>query len=137
MRRDRSLPLAHSLQRELAAAIRTSRPLIVMVSLHGCAYCKIVRDQYLIPMMSEDGQPIVQVDMQSSAELQDFRGERRTHDELVRSWGIPLAPTLLFFGPSGRELVPRLAGVPTLDFYGAFLSERVQRARDQVAIAHR
>lgn len=120
-------PAARSLPDELAAALRAGGPLVVMVSLEGCAYCRIVREQYLAPL-ARQGLAVVQVDWRSSAPLQDFSAQG-THDEAVRRWKIKVAPTLLFFGPGGREVAPRLVGLSNEDFYGAYLDARLEQAR--------
>lgn len=127
------IPLAVSMADELAGALRAKAPLLVMVSLDGCAYCMLVREQHLGPMLAQGGQPVVQVDMRSNTPLVDFAGQRRTHDDLVRSWRVDAAPTLLFFGRQGREIAPRLRGASIPDFYGAYLEERIQIARRELA----
>ncbi len=125
-----ALPRARSLPDEVAAALRQGGPLVVMVSLEGCAYCSIVRHQYLAPLARE-GLAVVQVDWRSPAPLEGFAGPF-THDEQVRAWKIRTAPTLLFLGPGGRELAPRLVGMSSADFYGAYLDARVAQARKNI-----
>lgn len=127
-----ALPRARSLRDEVALALTGGQPLLVMVSLDGCPFCKIARENYLAPLQQQ-GVPWVQVDMRSSARLLDFDGAMRTHDELVRAWKIRLAPTVLFFGPLGRELAPRLVGGSQSDYYGAYLDQRLAQARTVLA----
>ena len=127
------LPLAESLQGELAAALRAKTPLLVMVSLEGCIHCAMVREQHLVPLLAQGRQPVVQIDMRGPRPLVDFAGQRRTHDQVVRSWGVETAPTLLFLGREGREIAPRLRGASIPDFYGAYLEERIQVARRQLS----
>jgi hypothetical protein len=100
----------------------------VMVSLHGCAFCKIVRQSHLLPLV-RTGIPIVQVNMRSSQSVEDFTGQSTTHDALVRRWNTTIAPTLLFFGLQGLEVAERMEGAYQPDFYGAYLEERLQQAR--------
>lgn len=124
-----TLPTPTSLQAELAAALKDKLPLVVMASLHGCPFCKVVREHYLAPMRRDTGQPIVQLDTGSAAIVLDFNGRSITHDALLRAWGIKVTPTLLFFGRAGREAAPRLVGASIPDFYGAYLEERLKTAR--------
>lgn len=126
------LPLARSLPDELQAALRLGLPLVVMVSLDGCVHCALVRDHHLGPLVAQGGQPVVQVDMRRETPVVDFTGQRRTHDQIVRSWGVKAAPTLLFFGQQGREVAQRLQGASIPDFYGAYLDERIQAARREL-----
>jgi len=122
------LPPSRSLPQELSAALAKDHPLIVMVSLTGCPYCHAARRSYLLPMWRE-GVPLVQVDMRSAATTVDFQGQRVTHDQLVQQWRISIAPTLLFFGPQGREAAERMEGAYLPDFYGSYLEARIQKAR--------
>jgi thioredoxin-related protein len=124
-----SLPLAVSLQDELALALRKGQPLVVMVSLEGCPFCKVARQNYLGPLHEQQGLPVVQVDMRSNRALKNFRGASATHDEMSRQWRIRIAPTVLFFGRDGTEVAERLVGGYIPDFYGAYLDDRLQQAR--------
>lgn len=121
------LPTPDSLAAELAGAQRRRKALVVMVSLEGCPPCQLVRQNYLAPLLRE-GQPVVEIDMLGADALAGFDGQPSTQRALTRTWGVRVAPTVLFFGRDGKELVPRLAGMAIPDFYGAYLQERVDAA---------
>ncbi|MCF8168765.1 MAG: hypothetical protein K9J77_09160 [Rhodoferax sp.] len=123
------LPLAASLRDALAQASRASEPLLVLVSLDGCPYCKAVREQYLIPLRERESLAVVQVDMRSPARLQTFAAEASTHDAQVRAWDVRIAPTVLFFKHPGVEAAPRLVGLGTPDYCGSRLEDRWLQAR--------
>lgn len=123
-----ALPAPGSLASALALALRRGEPLVVMVSTEGCAWCKLVRDNYLGPLRRDQGVHAVQLELGSRAGLVGFDGAAATHDELLRRWRVQVAPTLLFFGREGREVAPRLVGVAP-DFYGAYLDQRLVTAR--------
>lgn len=123
------LPPAVSLVDQLSDALRRGGPLLVMVSLEGCPFCKVARESYLLPLRREQGLAVVQLDMRSTLRVTDFQGRSQTHDELIRRWGVRIAPTVLFFGSNGREVAERLVGGYIPDFYGAYLEERLQVAR--------
>jgi len=127
-----TLPAAESLPASLEHALQAKQPLVVMVSLHGCAFCKVVRENYLQPLRVS-GLQVVQVDMRDNRVLVDFDGTSLTHDAWVRKQGIKLAPTVLFFGAQGREVAARLKGAYLPDFYGAYLDEQLAVARQMVA----
>jgi thioredoxin-related protein len=124
-----TLPTTTSLPLELIKALKAGQPLLVMVSLEGCPFCKVVRENYLGPMREREGLAVVQVDMRSKLILTDFNKKELTQDELIRSWGVKVAPTVLFFGRGGVEVVERLTGGYIPDFYGAYLDERLKVAR--------
>jgi len=122
------LPAAKSLPEELEKALKAKEPLIVMVSLAGCAFCRMARNGHLGPMQKQ-GFPIVQVDMRSDQPVKALNGQMQTHDQLVKQWRISIAPTLLFLGPQGLELAERMEGGYLPDFYGNYLDERIATAR--------
>ena len=103
--------------------------MLVLVSLDGCPYCKLVRKNYLSPLLEQQGLPVVQLDMRSGATVHDFKGLAFTHSALVRRWNITLAPVILFFGRDGAEIAPRLEGVSSPDYYGALLDQRLKQAQ--------
>ena len=127
-----TLPSTESLATSLDQALHAKQPLVVMVSLHGCAFCKVVRENYLQPLRAS-GLQVVQIDMRDNRALVDFDGTPLTHDAWVRKQGIKLAPTVLFFGAQGREVATRLKGAYLPDFYGAYLDEQLAVARRAVA----
>ena len=128
---EKHLPVAASLPEALTQAMAKREPLVVMVSLQGCAFCKVVRESHLLPMQA-DGLPVVQIDMRQSTPIVDFGGKSLTHDEWVRQRGIRIAPTVLFFGRDGLEVATRLKGAYLPDFYGAYLDEQLNAARRAV-----
>jgi len=129
-----ALPHPQSLAAELARALAARKALVVMVSLHGCPYCKIVRESYLVPLRA-DGQPAVQVEMADSIPLRDLRGRPSTHAQVVREFAVRVAPTVLFLGRGGEAAAPPLAGMAIPDFYGAYLQDRVELANRTVVAA--
>ncbi len=129
---NRQLPLSTSLQAELAKALKSRQPLVVMVSLHRCPWCDEVRNNYLAPMREQDGLPVVQVDMLSPSGTRGVQGEPTTHDALARDWDVKIAPTVLFLGPGGKEVAARLVG-GSPDFYAAYLDNRLAEARKALA----
>lgn len=126
--RPATLPAAQSLPDELARALKNKQPLIVMVSLDGCVFCRQARQSHLSPM-ERAGTAIVQVDMRNNQPVLDFAGKLTTHDELTRRWKVSITPTLLFFGPGGKEVAERMEGAYLPDFYGPYLEERLAQGR--------
>ena len=126
------LPAPKSLPESLQAALQKRQPLVLMVSLDGCPFCKIVRENYLVHMARDEGLPVVQIDMQSKAVLTDWTGHTNTHTALIEKLGVNVAPTLVFYGQGGREVAERLVGLSSVDFYGAYLDARLATARNAV-----
>lgn len=126
-----ALPTPSSLQDALREALARREPLTVMVSLHGCVFCEQARRSFLLPLRRE-GQPMVQIEWRAATAVRGFDGQPTTHEALARAWGIAVAPTLLFFGPGAAEVAERMAGAYVPDFYGAYLADRLQAARERL-----
>lgn len=129
-----SLPVAVDLGESLGLALRRKEPLVVMVSLQGCPFCVVARNNYLVPLHAEGQLDVVQVDMRTTHALRDFGGQLVTHDAMVHRWAIKVAPTVLFFGRGGVEVAERLVGGYLPDFYGAYLDDRLRQARQAVRL---
>lgn len=129
-----ALMTTDSLPNALAKALQAKQPLLVMVSLQGCPFCKLVRENYLHPLLRDEGMQIVQIDMRDNRTIVDFDGSSSTQDAWIRKYGIRLAPTVLFFGSQGREVAMRLKGAYLPDFYGAYLDEQLVVARKAIAL---
>jgi len=130
-----TLPVTDSLPNALATALLAKQPLVVMASLPGCPFCKIVRENYLHPLR-DSGLQIVQIDMRDNRTMVDFDGTSSTQDAWIRKYGVKLAPTVMFFGNQGREVAARLKGAYIADFYAAYLDEQLLVAR-QAVLTHK
>ncbi len=126
---DSALPVPDSLLEAAAAATRQGEPLVLMVSLHNCPYCELVRRNYLLPARA-NGVQVWQINMHDKRRaLVGFDGSSTTAADQISRWKIRLAPTVLFLGAHGSELAQRLVGLSSEDFYGAYLDERIATAR--------
>ncbi len=131
-----SLPVAASLRAAVLEAHTLRRPLVLMVFIDNCAFCDLVRTNYLGPLHRRGELHAVQIDMlDRRTALQDFQGQSSTARALTRQWGVRIAPTLLFFDTEGREVAPRLEGMAVPEFYGAYLDQRLAQARAALALA--
>jgi len=128
---ERLLPSSSDLQQDLAAALARREPLLVMATLHGCPFCRVVREHHLLPLQRA-GAWVTQIHFLAREPLRDASGAQTTHGALVRQLGIEVAPTVLFYGAGAREVAERLAGSSIPDFYGAYLEDRLARARAAV-----
>ncbi len=130
--KEKHLPSTASLPQSLQQALQARQPLVVMVSLEGCPFCKVVRENYLLPLQRE-GLPVVQLNMRDKTPVAGFDGVTQSQDALIRQWGIKIAPTVLFLGERGQEVASRLNGAYLPDFYNAYLEEQLTIARRAVA----
>lgn len=128
--RDTHLPRPRSLPASARAAVALGQPLVLLVSLPGCPYCEVVRRNYLLPMRTSDGLHAMQIDVNDRRNtIIDFNGQPSNAYELTRRWKARVTPTVLFLDAQGREIAPRIEGVAVVDFFGAYLEERLTQAR--------
>lgn len=118
------LPPVRDLQASAAQAAGRHQPLIIMFSLPNCPYCEALRrTQY--QFLVKQGYLVQQIEMTDRAPVIDFDGKPTTGAKLSVRYDIHLAPTVLFFGPGGKEIGERIVGALTPDFYGAFLDRSI------------
>ena len=129
---DSALPIPASLAEVAASAERLGQPLVLLVSLLGCPYCELVRRNYVLPARA-NGLPVWQINMHDKQlPLIDFDGQVSNAAAIIARAKIRLAPTVLFLNTRGQELAERLIGIASVDFYGAYLEERLAAARQAV-----
>lgn len=128
-----ALPLSNALRSSARQAVQQNMPLVVMFTLHGCTWCDFVRNSHLLPLIRERGIHVVEVDISNSSLLmQDFDEVTVTHKTFAQKLGVKRTPTLLFFDAKGTEVAPRLVGVSSQEYYGAYLEQRIEIARQQI-----
>ncbi len=125
---DTVLPSAHDLRASAARAAARGEPLVLLFSLPDCPYCETVRAS-TYRWLLRDGHAVEQVEMRDDAALRDFAGAPTRGAELARRLHVKLAPTVLFVGPGGRELAPRLVGAGVPDYYGGEVDDALRQAQ--------
>lgn len=128
--KDTALPVPVSLPGAAQTAAAKREPLVLLVSLPGCPYCEVVRRNYLLPARNEAGLQAWQLNITDrTTPLVGFDGKATTAAAQIAEWKAGFTPTVLFLGPVGQEIAERLVGLASLDFYGAYLDERLATAR--------
>ncbi len=135
------VPLARDLQADGALAREKRLPLLVMFGTPSCPYCKLVLNDFLLPMSrNTDYQAKVimrEVEINSGRALVDFSGKLITHKQFAKAHRIKLAPTVVMFDADGQVLGEPMVGVSTPDYYGAFLDRAIDEALESVQAASR
>lgn len=128
-----TVPLADDLRRDSMEAARHGTALILLFSLPDCAYCHVVRRNYLAPLtQARPDSPryvVREVVLQSRRAMTGLDGKRTTHAEVARFFGVRVAPTVMFVDRSGSALAAPLVGGDTAGMYGAYLASRLADAR--------
>lgn len=130
---DTALPVPASLPAAAGIAALKNEPLVLLVSLPGCPFCELVRRNYLLPGQRDGSLQAWQLNISDRATpLTGFDGKATTAAAQVAAWKAGFTPTVLFLGPAGQDLAERLVGLASVDFYGAYLDERLAQARRAV-----
>jgi hypothetical protein len=131
--KDTALPVPASLPAAAQIAFAKKEPMVLLVSLPGCPFCELVRRNYLLPAQRDGSMHAWQINISDRATpLTGFDGMATTAAAQVAAWKAGFTPTVLFLGPAGQVLAERLVGLASVDFYGAYLDERLAEARRAV-----
>ena len=128
-----SLPAAKDLAAD-GGKVRADRlPVVLFFNRDGCPYCERALREYLAPMQRDAayaGRAVFrQVEIDKRKPLVDFAGRTTTHREFASRYKVTLTPTIWFVDPDGKALVQPIVGLPTLDFYQAYLDRAIADAQ--------
>lgn len=122
------LPRASDLSRESRQAACKGQPLVVMFGSSECSYCSVVRSLYMVPLPEDERYPGIvarEVEIDSDAQVKDFSGKVVSMRKLAASYGVYLVPTVMVFGPDGKQAGKSIIGISNEDFYGFYLDEAI------------
>ena len=132
---DDMLPVPQNLQREAAQAHADRKAFLLMFSLPGCGYCKVVRRNYLMPLLRDASpaeRPVIrEVQITSRDSLQGFDGKATTQSALATRYGVQVAPTVIVVNAEGELLADPIVGGDNNGFYSAYLDRALEAAEKQ------
>ena len=116
---------------EVAEAARAQGlPILVEFSTPWCRYCDALEQQVLKPLILSEQvhQRIIikKLEVNTYSSITGFDGKRYRSDQISRSYGVDLYPTLVFFDANGHEISRRIVGITVLDY----VAEELERAID-------
>jgi thioredoxin-related protein len=128
-----TLPPVDNLQQQAADAQAAGKPLVLMFSLPECPYCKVVRRNYLGPLLREANPPVIrELTMTSRQSIHDYDGSWTTPTAIAKRYGVAVAPTLVFVDAAGDMLVEPLVGGDH-QFYVAYLDRAFDESHKKLA----
>jgi thioredoxin-related protein len=124
-----ALPGAVDLAADGAVAKDKHLPILLFFNRAGCPYCERALREYLTPMQRDPAYAgrvmFRQIEVQKSNRLVDFGGHATTHREFATRYKINLTPTIWFVDGDGHVLADPIIGLPTIDFFGAYLEQAI------------
>lgn len=138
---DANLPAPVDLQKDGAQGRREGKPVVILFSLPGCAFCHVVRQNYLMPMLrnvpAKDRPIIREVEITSTQTFVGFKGEPTSHQHFAKNFHIRFAPTVVFLDPSGQFLTDPIIGGDTAGLYGGYLDRAFAEAAKMLSSRHK
>ena len=126
------VPTADDLQADAQAAAELGGTVLLVFVSDRCGYCEIVLNEFLIPMSrnTDYSQRIVmrRIVTNSDRPLRNFRGESLTHRRFAQGVGVRMTPVVQMFGVKGQLLGKPLVGLTTIDYYGHYLDQTIDRS---------
>ncbi len=124
------------IRKEAERVRRDSLVLVLEFSSEYCSFCRKMEDLFLLPMQRNDEYAkkilIRSVSLDAYETLVDFDGRSISTQDFAARYDVSFTPTLLFLDANGVELSERLVGIWSEDFYGVYIDERIDAARDRL-----
>ena len=109
-------------------------PILLMFASEECPYCERLEAEVLGPMTLAGDDPrrvlLRKVMLETADDVRDFQGRMISAGELARRKGVGVVPTLYLLDGDGRELVPKMVGYTSPDFYPAYLDQAIDVAHE-------
>jgi len=110
--------------------------LVIEFSADDCTYCRKLEDLFLLPMQRNAayGDKILlrAVSLSDFDSVIDFDGRSVTTAEFAARYDVTLTPTLIFLNADGQEMSEKLVGIWSEDYFGGFIDDRIDEARDKL-----
>ncbi len=130
------LPMASDLSKEAELAREKKIPILILFSAPGCVYCKRVREEILIPTTynAEYDDKVIMLEVESSnqGKIVDFDGHAISQEAFATKHRVGFAPTVKFFDAMGREVADPIIGLVTVDYYGGFMDQGIDKATAKI-----
>ncbi|MGY8895715.1 MAG: thioredoxin family protein [Gammaproteobacteria bacterium] len=106
-------------------------PILIMFSVPGCGYCKIVKEDTIGPMADlkeyDDKVIIRHVNANSFNEINDFYNETISHNELAFKYAVNFFPTVMLVDNYGVVL-EKVLGITNEEYYWTDLDKLIDKS---------
>lgn len=110
--------------------------LVVEFSSEYCGFCRKLEELFLLPMQRNaeyNAKVLIRsISLDAYETLIDFDGRSMSTGEFAERYDVSLTPTLLFLNADGVEMSEKLVGIWSEDFYGGFIDNRIDEAREKL-----
>ena len=131
-----AVPPADNLKTDAFQVEQRKTPILLILTQTGCGYCELLMREVIGPMIvSGDYQDrilIRELSLDHGRTVIDFDGQTRPTADLASRYREWLTPTLLLLDGQGQELVERIRGINTLDYFSYYLDRAIEQARHRL-----
>jgi len=110
--------------------------LVLEFSSEYCGYCRKLENLFLLPMQRnaayDDKILVRSISLDAYETVVDFEGRTVSTSDFASRYGVSMTPTLLFMNAEGVEMSEKLVGIWSEDFYGGYIDNRIDEARDRL-----
>ncbi len=111
--------------------------LLLMFHAEHCPYCALMEKEILSPMLKSgdytDKVIIRKLQLDASREIKNFKGETVKPSDVAARYNVMLTPTLVFLDKDGNQKAKKMVGINTVDYFGAYLDEEIEKLRKNLA----
>ncbi|MCP3850415.1 MAG: thioredoxin fold domain-containing protein [Gammaproteobacteria bacterium] len=124
------------LRKTARLAQEKSLPILIMFGTDGCPYCRLLKEDFLIPMLIsgdyQDKVIIREAHISPGESIIDFQGKKISIGEFSQRYKVTLFPTMAFVDNTGQPLIKNIIGVTTPSLFGGTLDDSIDQAHMMV-----
>jgi thioredoxin-related protein len=126
----------NNLQVETQLAKEKNLPLLVLFSLSHCPFCKLIKEDFLIPMIIsgdyKDKIMIREMNIEENPDIIDFSGITKSSYVFAKEMEISLFPTMVFVDYQGCKLAQSIKGINTPSLFGGRIDDAIDEANKKI-----
>lgn len=133
----KTIPELSNLQTLAQEAKQKNLPILLAFGAKWCGFCHELRSEVLNPMMLSgqyEGKYVYMryVSLDDSDPIPGLDGKPIIKDQWAESYGVDLTPTVLFIDGDGKEVAPRMVGIPNIELYSAMIHKALNTAYEKM-----
>ena len=131
-----AIPVVTDLSQD--ADLARSQDLVILIEFSNddCEYCRLLEKEFLKPMSKnqEYSKKVIirSLPLNGDSQIRGFNGELVSASEFASRYQVTVTPTMVFLDTEGNELSEKLVGIWSIDFFGSYIDERIDAAREKV-----
>ena len=135
---DEQVQSLESLEADSAIAQEKNIPILLVFVAEDCPFCEQVEELFLQPMLRSGDYTerviIRHVHIDGVEDVIDHNGKKISQQTLQDRYDVFVTPTLVFVGPTGKEVGERLTGINSVDYYGAYLDRSIEEGSEAIKL---